>query len=90
MKLLPLIILVIVVGVGGFVFYHIYMSAQEIRASAKERMNKKNVVFTRDGVKVGVKHIENEKYLDKTQRMVVKAWNMGNSTTDESTLRKQM
>ena len=66
------------------------MSARQIRDSASARMNKKNVVFTKDGVKVGVRHIEDEKYLDKTQRLVVKAWNMGNSTVDESTLKKQI
>lgn len=43
---------------------------------ASERMGKKNVVFTKDGVKVGVKQVQNEKYVDKTQSYVVKAWNL--------------
>lgn len=88
-KILPLIILLTVVSVAGWVGYNIYLSACDIRASAKSSMSKKNVVFTRDGVKVGVRHIEDEKYLDKTQRWVVKAWNMGESTEDPSTLKKQ-
>lgn len=44
---------------------------------ATERMGKKNVVFTKDGMRVGVKDIQNEKYVDKTQSYVVKAWNLG-------------
>lgn len=50
-------------------------------------MGKKNVVFTRDGVKVGVKSIQNESYVDKTQSWVVKAWNLAKGDTadgDES------
>lgn len=39
-------------------------------------MNKKNVVWTKDGLKVGVKTIKNENYVDKTQGWVVKAWNL--------------
>lgn len=46
-------------------------------------MNKKNVVFTKDGVRVGVKQVQNERYVDATQSFVVKAWNLGNSKEDE-------
>ena len=31
-------------------------------------MEKKNVVFTKDGMKVGVKEMKSEAYADKTQR----------------------
>lgn len=46
-------------------------------------MGKKNVVFTKDGVRVGVKHVQNEKYVDKTQSWVVKAWNLGQPKQEE-------
>ena len=46
-------------------------------------MGKKNVVFTKDGVRVGVKQVQNEKYVDATQSWVVKAWNLGNAPKDE-------
>ena len=39
-------------------------------------MGAKNVVFTKDGLRVGVKHVETEKYVDATQSFVVKAWNL--------------
>lgn len=46
-------------------------------------MGKKNVVFTKDGVRVGVKHVQNENYVDATQSWVVKAWNLGSARDDE-------
>lgn len=46
-------------------------------------MGKKNVVFTKDGVRVGVRHMQNEKYVDKTQSYVVKAWNLASAQKDE-------
>tara|TARA_R110002003_G_scaffold2027_6_gene23911 strand:+ start:26806 stop:27279 length:474 start_codon:yes stop_codon:yes gene_type:complete len=39
------------------------------------KLEKKNVVFTKDGAKVGVKEISAEKYADKTQRAFVNTWN---------------
>ena len=51
--------------------------------TASEKIGKNNVVFTKDGVKVGVKHIENEKYVDQTQSLLVKAWTLGNAKDDK-------
>lgn len=42
-------------------------------------MSSKNVVFTKDGVRVGVKNIKNENYVDATQSWVVKAWNLASN-----------
>lgn len=39
-------------------------------------MGSKNVVLTRDGMRVGVRQVQNESYVDKTQGWVVKAWNL--------------
>ena len=49
-------------------------------------MEKKNVVFTKDGAKVGVKEVSAEQYADKTQRAFVKTWNAanGSSQTDNT------
>ncbi|KAI2602942.1 uncharacterized protein GGS25DRAFT_525970 [Hypoxylon fragiforme] len=76
-QLLPLLILLAILGGVAFVGYQIYLSATKIRDNAEARMAKKNVVFTKDGLRVGVKHVEQEKYVDATQSWVVKAWNMG-------------
>lgn len=39
-----------------------------------KKMEKKNVSFTKDGMKVGVKDVQNEEYADRTQSVLVKAW----------------
>ena len=59
-----------------FVGYHVYQSATKMSGNVSERMGKKNVVWTKDGVKVGVKHVENEKEVDATQKYLVNAWNL--------------
>ncbi|KAF4632025.1 hypothetical protein G7Y89_g6101 [Cudoniella acicularis] len=76
MRLLPLFILFVIIGIGAFVGYHIYLSVQKISSAASEKMQSKNVVFSKDGVKVGVKHLRNESYVDATQGFLVKAWNL--------------
>jgi hypothetical protein len=75
-KSLPLIIFLIIVGIFAFVGYHVYLATQQISSAASEKMQKKNVVFTKDGVKVGVKQLKNENYVDTTQSFLVKAWNL--------------
>lgn len=77
--MLPLIIVFALLGVGGWVGYQVYISVAKMSDAASERMGKKNVVFTKDGVKVGVKQIKNENYVDATQSWFVKAWNLGTS-----------
>lgn len=42
-------------------------------------MEKKNVVFSKDGAKVGVKELTAEKYTDRTQKAFVKTWNAANN-----------
>lgn len=88
-QLVPLVILFIFLGALGFIGYHIYLSAAKIQETATERMGKKNVVFTKDGVRVGVKEIENEQYVDKTQSWVVKAWNLSGQAIEDKSKRKQ-
>ncbi|KAK7567794.1 hypothetical protein IWX91DRAFT_333292 [Phyllosticta citricarpa] len=39
-------------------------------------MEKKNVTFTKDGMKVGVKQRSTEDYADQTQSYLVKAWSL--------------
>jgi hypothetical protein len=39
-------------------------------------MQSKNVVLTKDGLKVGVKEVRTESYVDTTQTFLVKAWNL--------------
>ncbi|KAI1763700.1 hypothetical protein GGR53DRAFT_496650 [Hypoxylon sp. FL1150] len=87
-QLLPLLILLVILGGAALVGYQIYLSVSKIRADAERHMAKKNMVFTKDGLKVGVKHVEQERYVDATQSWVVKAWNMAGSNPSPAVKRK--
>jgi hypothetical protein len=73
---LPFFILLTVLLGFAFVGYHMYLSVCKISSAASDKMQSKNVVFTKDGMKVGVKELKTEGYVDKTQGLLVKAWNL--------------
>ncbi|KAI4133527.1 MAG: hypothetical protein LQ347_002149 [Umbilicaria vellea] len=66
-NLLPLLALVVVVIVAAFVCYGIYTVVTEIADKTQEKMEQKNVVFTKDGMRVGVKEVRKENYVDKAE-----------------------
>ncbi|KAK3052690.1 hypothetical protein LTR09_006172 [Extremus antarcticus] len=75
-NLIPLIILFVVVGGGGYIGYQLYLWSGEVTDRGKKHMEKKNMSFTKDGgLKVGVKEKSNEAYTDKTQNVLVNVWN---------------
>ncbi|KAH0441879.1 hypothetical protein CcaCcLH18_01739 [Colletotrichum camelliae] len=82
-QVLPLIITFAFIGGVAWVLWQVYISVGKIQESASEKMGKKNVVFTKDGVRVGVKHTSNERYVDQTQNWVVKAWNLSGNTVGQ-------
>ncbi|KAH6890962.1 hypothetical protein B0T10DRAFT_560236 [Thelonectria olida] len=82
-QVLPLIIVFVIIGVVAWVGYQIYLSVAKIQETASERMSKKNLVFTKDGMRVGIKQRNTENYVDATQSWVVKAWNLGTATNEE-------
>lgn len=53
----------------------IYLYSNELAERGVRKMEKKNVVFTKDGARVGVKEVNTEDYADRTQRAFVKTWN---------------
>ena len=53
----------------------VYMYSNELAERGVRKMEKKNVVFTKDGAKVGVKEMSAEDVTDRTQRAFVKTWN---------------
>ena len=57
-------------GLLTFDATQMYMYANELSDRGKRHMEKKNVVFTKDGMKVGVKEVRDEDYADRTQRYV--------------------
>ena len=50
------------------------------------KLEKKNVVFTKDGARVGVKEIRAEDYADKTQRYVSLPWRKQDRFSPETLL----
>lgn len=75
-KSLPLIILIVVLAGAGLVAYHIFLALQHISEGAGKKLQSKNVTFTKDGMRVGVKELRTENYVDSTQSLLVKAWNL--------------
>ncbi|KAG9201485.1 hypothetical protein G6514_005683 [Epicoccum nigrum] len=74
-NLIPLVILFLVVAGMGWVGYQIYLYSEQLAERGVRKMEKKNVVFTKDGARVGVKELSAEQAADRTQRAFVKTWN---------------
>jgi hypothetical protein len=61
----------------------IYLYTEELAERGVKKMEKKNVVFTKDGARVGVKEVRAEDYADRTQRAFVKTWNAAQDGGDK-------
>ncbi|KAI9799666.1 MAG: hypothetical protein M1826_005441 [Phylliscum demangeonii] len=79
-KLLPLLVLLTVLGAFAFVGYHVWSMAHGVAHATGKKLEKKDVYLSRDGVKVGVKEVQNERYVDQTQGVLVKAWNLARTS----------
>jgi beta-lactam-binding protein with PASTA domain len=62
--LLVLFILVVLAAVIGFIAYSV---ANDVSDKAAKRMEKKNIKFSKEGMRVGVKEISTEDVADSTQ-----------------------
>jgi predicted membrane protein len=67
-NLLPLIILFLVLTVLSVIGFIVYSVVMEVKDNTKQKMEKKNVIFSKDGMKVGVKEVKAEDYADRTQK----------------------
>ncbi|KAL4884674.1 hypothetical protein BJY04DRAFT_215132 [Aspergillus karnatakaensis] len=74
-RLLPLIILVIMVIVVAVIGFIAYSIIREVSDKTKSKMEKRNVMFTKDGMKVGVREVNEEEYVDRSQSILVNMWN---------------
>ncbi|KAL5002280.1 hypothetical protein BDV10DRAFT_118200 [Aspergillus recurvatus] len=74
-RLIPLVILLIVVVVLVVIGFVAYSIIQEISDKTKSKMEKRNVMFTKDGMKVGVREVGEEEYVDRSQSILVNIWN---------------
>ncbi|KAL2268142.1 hypothetical protein VTJ83DRAFT_2988 [Remersonia thermophila] len=80
-SLLPLLIALAIVGAIAWVVYQIYLTLLRAQAETMQKMESSNVALSRDGVRVGVRNVGHEKYVDQTQSWVVKAWNLRSEET---------
>lgn len=69
-SLVPLIILFVVIVILAVVGFIVYSIVQDITKNTREKMEERNVMFTKDGMKVGVKEVDDEQYRDRSQRFV--------------------
>src|SRR5947208_3095103 len=67
-KVAPLLIFFALVGVIAVVLLQVAKTAGDIADKAGKKLEKKNVLVTKEGVKVGVKELRTENYVDRTQR----------------------
>ncbi|KAF2670716.1 hypothetical protein BT63DRAFT_199697 [Microthyrium microscopicum] len=68
LSLIPLIILFSVVGGLGWFGYQIYLYTHDLAHHGRQHMEKKNISFNKEGMKVGVKGKSAEDYEDSTQK----------------------
>ncbi|MCJ1467546.1 hypothetical protein MMC07_006171 [Pseudocyphellaria aurata] len=73
-KLAPLIILFVALSVVAFIGYVVYSVANDVADKAAQKMEKRHMSITKDGMVVGVKEKREERYVDQTQSFLVKAW----------------
>lgn len=69
-NVVPFILLLLFVAVLAAVGFVAYSIAQNVSKNTREKMERKHVVFTKDGMKVEVKELQDEAYKDRTQRCV--------------------
>ena len=69
-QFVPLIILIVLSCIGAFVGYAIYTVANDVADKTQKKMEQKNVMFSKDGMRVGVKELKTEDYVEQTQRYV--------------------
>ncbi|KAI9735891.1 MAG: hypothetical protein M1834_001357 [Cirrosporium novae-zelandiae] len=79
-SLVPLVAIILLLGVIAFVIFVAYQVANDVGTKTKEKLERKNMAFGKDGgLTVGVKARKNEEYVDKTQSVLVKAWNLSSN-----------
>ena len=82
-KIIPLVLLFIGLTIAAFIGYVAYKIATDIAAKTSEKMEQKHVSFGKDGMKIGIKEIKTENYVDQTQRYdpfpfaFSPGWNLG-------------
>jgi flagellar basal body-associated protein FliL len=67
-SIVPFIILLIAIAILAVVGFVAYSIAHDVGHKTRQKLEKKHVSFSRDGMKVGVKEVSIEQQEDATQR----------------------
>ena len=67
-KVVPLVVLIVALTIAAFIGYVVYTVATDVAEKTSKKMEKKNISFGKEGMKIGVKEVRNENYVDQTQR----------------------
>lgn len=67
-KLAPLLILFVVLSIFAFIGYAVYCIANDVADKTAQKMEKRHLSITKEGMVVGVKEKKEERYVDQTQR----------------------
>ena len=67
-NLVPLIILFVVLAVLAAVGFVAYSIAHDVGHKTRQKMDKRNISFTKEGMKVGVKEVTVEQQQDSAQK----------------------
>ncbi|KIW05522.1 uncharacterized protein PV09_03403 [Verruconis gallopava] len=79
LSLLPVILFLGSLAVFAWIGYEMYVYSNQLADRGKRHLEKKNIVYTKDGVKVGVKDRKDEDLTDKSQSMLHKTWSLATS-----------
>ncbi|KEF62437.1 uncharacterized protein A1O9_00409 [Exophiala aquamarina CBS 119918] len=82
-SIIPLIILFIVLAILTAVGFVAYSIAHDVGHKTRQKLERKNVSFGRDGMKVGVKELSVEQQEDKTQSVLMKVWNNASGSLND-------
>ena len=66
--LIPLFLLFLFLCVFGFIAYACYTIANDVKQKTVTKMQQKNVMVTKEGMKVGVREVREEEYVGGQQR----------------------
>ncbi|KIV82332.1 hypothetical protein PV11_04451 [Exophiala sideris] len=73
--IISFIIFVVVIAFLAIVGYIAYSIAHDVGHTTRQKLEKKNVSFSREGMKVGVHERSAEHEEDATQSLITKIWN---------------
>ena len=69
-NLIPLLVLFILVAAAAFVGFIVYSIVNDVSDKTAKKMEKKNINFSKSGMKVGIKEVSTEDISDSTQSSV--------------------